>query len=65
MRRAKPLRDKATVYRERAQECRQTAEGAIDAETRNYWLAAEAYWLSLADKMERVAVLGPKFSSRS
>jgi hypothetical protein len=51
------LRDKASVYRERARECRQAAEGALDQEAMNYWLAAEAYWLSLAEKMERAATV--------
>jgi hypothetical protein len=57
LRRSKPLRDKASVYRERARECRQAAEGALDQEAMNYWLAAEAYWLSLAEKMERAATV--------
>ena len=57
LRRSKPLRDKATVYRDRARECRQAADGALDQEAMNYWLAAEAYWLSLAEKMERTAAI--------
>jgi hypothetical protein len=65
MRRAKPSRDRVSVYLERARESRQTADRAKDPETRNYWLAAEAYWLSLANKLESMAVTGSKFSSRA
>ena len=65
MRRAKPARDKVSVYRERARESRQTADRASDPETRNYWLAAEAYWLALAKKMERTADMGFRSSSRA
>jgi hypothetical protein len=38
------------IYRERAQGCRKAADSAQDEKLRAYWLAAEAYWLSLANK---------------
>jgi hypothetical protein len=37
-------------YRELAESCRKAADAATDPKGKEYWLAAEAHWLSYVDK---------------
>ena len=46
--------ERAATYRERAHQCGNAAETALEEDMRAHWRSAEANWLRLADQLDRV-----------
>jgi hypothetical protein len=42
--------EELAFYREQAQACRRAADSTNEADAKEYWLVAEAHWLSFASK---------------
>jgi hypothetical protein len=51
--RIRRLLEKSAEYRAEAQRCGATADGSLDAALKNSAKMEEAYWLRLAEEMER------------